>query len=219
MSRTVIEDRGGKLKISDIRPLADHLLVEVLENSKSSSGIVYPDDTKEISERLVARVVAVGPGEESPVDGNIRSLPFAVGDYILSAKYIGAMMELGGKKYRMIRAAPGVWAKLELLIREDGFDILAVHPMYDKVLVLPEDMNRTERGIYLPSNPQIHTSKGKVIAAGGGATFQRTGIVDAPHVREGDRIGWLRYAGMIVKMGRVEYRLLQEQDIVCVIEG
>ena len=44
----------------DLQPLGDRLIVEVLEEETTASGIVLPDTAKEKPQR--GRVLAVGPG-------------------------------------------------------------------------------------------------------------------------------------------------------------
>lgn len=64
----------------DIRPLGDKVVVEVIEEEKTASGIVLPDVTKDKPQR--ARVVAVGRGRWLD-NGQRQPVEVAVGDLVL----------------------------------------------------------------------------------------------------------------------------------------
>jgi chaperonin GroES len=64
----------------DIRPLGDKVVVEVIEEEKTASGIVLPDVAKDKPQR--ARVVAVGRGRWLD-NGQRQPVEVAVGDLVL----------------------------------------------------------------------------------------------------------------------------------------
>lgn len=83
-----------------LKPLADHVLVEVdVEESKTAGGILLPDTAQKKSQK--GTVIAIGSGK---VLDNGERLPFevAVGDRVLFAKYSGVDIEEGGKKFLLL---------------------------------------------------------------------------------------------------------------------
>ncbi|MGB8647842.1 MAG: co-chaperone GroES [Anaerolineae bacterium] len=85
----------------NIRPLADRVIVEPLDREETTAGgILLPETAKEKpQEGLVA---AAGPGRWDE-DGKKRlPLEVAVGDRVVYAKYSGAEIKLGDKKYLIL---------------------------------------------------------------------------------------------------------------------
>ncbi len=91
-----------------IRPLQDRILVERIDEEKTSKGgILIPDTAKEKPQE--GKVVAVGKGKVLE-DGKIQPLDVQKGDRILFAKYGGTEITLEGEE--------------RLILRED--DVLAI---------------------------------------------------------------------------------------------
>jgi chaperonin GroES len=82
----------------NLRPLADRVIVEPLEQEeKTASGLLLPETAKERPQEGL--IVAVGPGRWDE-DGNKRvEMEVAVGDKIVFAKYSGSEIKLDDKKY------------------------------------------------------------------------------------------------------------------------
>mgnify|MGYP001241400329 CR=1 FL=1 len=76
----------------NIKPLADRVLVEPIEaETKTSSGIIIPDNAKEKPQK--GKVMAAGKGtKENP-------MTVKVGDSVLYGKYSGTELKLEGKDY------------------------------------------------------------------------------------------------------------------------
>lgn len=82
----------------NIKPLGDHLLIEPIEEEKTTkSGIVLPD-TAEKSRPMQGKVIAIGPGKVNE-KGERMPMSVKVGDKVLFKKYGPDEMELDGKKY------------------------------------------------------------------------------------------------------------------------
>jgi len=82
----------------NIKPLGDKLLIEPLEEEKTTkSGIVLPD-TAEKGKPIQGKVVAVGPGKLND-KGERIPMSVKVGDTVLFKKYGPDEMEIDGKKY------------------------------------------------------------------------------------------------------------------------
>ncbi|OED35815.1 co-chaperone GroES [PVC group bacterium (ex Bugula neritina AB1)] len=84
-----------------IQPLADRVLLKVLEaEEKTQGGIILPDTAKEKPQE--GEVVEVGPGKLLD-NGQRGSLSVAKGDRILFGKYAGTEIKVEGQEYLMIR--------------------------------------------------------------------------------------------------------------------
>jgi len=93
-----------EVKINDIQPLHDYLLVEPAERgiTKSESGIYLPGKDRETTD--IGRVVGMGKGrlnEEGvliPIDERIK-----IGTFIVYLKYKGMDVEMNGKTIFMVK--------------------------------------------------------------------------------------------------------------------
>jgi chaperonin GroES len=85
----------------NLKPLGDHLIVEVLdEEDVTTSGIVLPDTAKEKPQR--GRVLAVGPGSRDD-NGKYVPLDLEEGDEIVFSKYGGTEIKVGVDEYLILR--------------------------------------------------------------------------------------------------------------------
>jgi len=83
-----------------LRPLADRVVVKVLESEeKTKGGIFLPDTAKEKPQQ--AKVVAVGPGKTLE-NGSKLSVDVKEGDVVLFAKYSGTEVKVDGVEYLVI---------------------------------------------------------------------------------------------------------------------
>ncbi|MFN8578425.1 MAG: co-chaperone GroES [Candidatus Sericytochromatia bacterium] len=83
-----------------LRPLADRVVVKVLESEeKTKGGIFLPDTAKEKPQQ--AKVVAVGPGKTLD-NGSKSSVDVKEGDVVLFAKYSGTEVKVDGVEYLVI---------------------------------------------------------------------------------------------------------------------
>ena len=77
---------------SNIKPLADRVLVEPIEaETKTASGIIIPDNAKEKPQK--GKIMAVGKGTRD------NPMTVKVGDLVLYGKYSGTELKLEGKDY------------------------------------------------------------------------------------------------------------------------
>jgi chaperonin GroES len=84
-----------------IQPLADRIVVKVLEAKEvTKGGIVLPDTAKEKPQE--AEVVAVGKGKISD-EGKTIAPEVKVGDTILFGKYSGTEITMDGKEYLILK--------------------------------------------------------------------------------------------------------------------
>ena len=83
-----------------IQPLADRIVVKVLEAKEvTRGGIVLPDTAQEKPQE--AEVIAVGKGKIS--DGKVVTPEVKVGDKILFGKYTGTEITMDGKEYLILK--------------------------------------------------------------------------------------------------------------------
>ncbi len=84
-----------------IKPLADRVVVKVVETVEQVKGsIIIPDTAKEKPQQ--GEVMAAGPGKISDT-GNKIPMEVKVGDKILYGKYSGNEVTVGDEEYLIMR--------------------------------------------------------------------------------------------------------------------
>ena len=84
-----------------IQPLADRIMVKVLEAKEmSKGGIVLPDTAKEKPQE--AEVIAVGKGKVSD-EGKVITPEVKAGDKVLFGKYSGTEITVDGNEYLILK--------------------------------------------------------------------------------------------------------------------
>jgi len=84
----------------NIKPLADRVLIEPIEQQEEKIGsIIIPDTAKEKPQE--GKVIAVGPGRQE--NGKVIPLQVKVGDRVLYGKYAGTEIKKDGKEYLIVR--------------------------------------------------------------------------------------------------------------------
>jgi chaperonin GroES len=87
--------------VKDIKPLADRVLVEPVENEETTaSGLVLPETAKEKPQEGI--VLAVGPGRLMD-NGEVAPMAVKVKDRVLYAKYAGTELKRDDKKYLILK--------------------------------------------------------------------------------------------------------------------
>ncbi len=85
----------------NLKPLADRLVVEPLEQEDvTAGGIFLPETAKEKPQQ--GKVVSAGPGRVDE-DGKRVAMEVKVGDRVLYAKYSGTEIKLDGKKVLILK--------------------------------------------------------------------------------------------------------------------
>ena len=83
-----------------IKPLADRIVIKVIEDTEQTSGGIFiPDSAKEKPQK--GEVVAVGLGKMGE-NGEREPLDVNVGDVILYAKYAGTDIKMDGVEYKIL---------------------------------------------------------------------------------------------------------------------
>jgi chaperonin GroES len=84
-----------------LKPLQDRILVQRVEEEKTTKGgIIIPDTAKE--KPAEGKVVAVGNGKVGE-DGKRIALEVKKGDRILFGKYSGTEVKISGEDYLILR--------------------------------------------------------------------------------------------------------------------
>jgi len=95
---------------------------------------------------------------------------------------------------------------------------MKIRPLRDRVLVEPvEEADVKKGGIYIPDAAKEKPQEGKVIAVGPGKRDD-AGKILPMDVKKGDRVLMPKYGGSEVKIDDKEYKIINEDDIVAVIE-
>lgn len=86
---------------TNLKPLADRVVVEPIEEEEiTSGGIVLPETAKEKPQR--GKVIAVGMGGRDD-SGKRVEMEVAKGNTVLFAKYAGTEIKMDGKKLLIMR--------------------------------------------------------------------------------------------------------------------
>lgn len=84
-----------------LKPLADRLVVEPIEQEEvTSGGIILPETAKEKPQQ--GNVIAAGAGRVDD-EGKTIKMEVKVGDRVLYAKYSGTEVKMDGKKLLILR--------------------------------------------------------------------------------------------------------------------
>lgn len=84
-----------------------------------------------------------------------------------------------------------------------------IQPLADYVVATPEAAEtKTASGLYLPDNAQEKPKVAKVVAVG----------KQVAQVKTGDRILYKSYSTTDVKLGKDEYILVKEEDVLATVK-
>ncbi len=93
-----------------------------------------------------------------------------------------------------------------------------LQPMGERLVIQREEgESTTAGGIVLPDSAKEKPSRGKVVAIGTGKLLD-DGSRSKSQLKVGDRVLFSSYAGENVEIDDVEYLLMREDDVLCVIE-
>ena len=85
----------------NIKPLADRVVVEPIEQEEmTAGGIILPETAKEKPQE--GKILAAGPGDRDD-EGKRIAMEVKVGDKVLYAKYSGTEVKVDGKKLLILR--------------------------------------------------------------------------------------------------------------------
>ena len=83
-----------------IKPLADRIVIKVIDDAQQTSGGIFiPDSAKEKPQK--GEVVAVGAGKTND-KGEKEPMEVKVGDVVLFAKYSGTDVKVDDTEYKIV---------------------------------------------------------------------------------------------------------------------
>jgi chaperonin GroES len=83
-----------------------------------------------------------------------------------------------------------------------------VKPLKDRIVAVKEEpQTKTASGLYLPEAAKEKPSEAKVMAVG----------KDVTEVKVGDKIIYKEYANTTVKVGKDEYIIVSEEDVLATV--
>lgn len=84
-----------------LKPLADHIVVEITTKEEKTASGIYLPDTASKERPQTGKVIAVGAGRV--LDNGTRVAPeVKVGEEVVFAKYSGTEFKLDGKEYLIL---------------------------------------------------------------------------------------------------------------------
>ena len=217
MSRTIIEDRNCKLNMETLKPIQDYVLIKEIKKETTVGGIVLPKNSN--AELCIGRIVSLGNGILNFKHGGMLPFNLSPGDVVLTMDYMGDRAQVRNGDYRFVRDH-GIWARVTLK-DEKSLDIKHLEPRINCVLVELRDETKMANGVlYYPKeqNAESCNRQATVIEVGPGPWDADTGKRRPCEVKHGDKVVMTRYAGADVVVSGNKFRLLQEQDIRCIVE-
>ncbi|MFA6098025.1 MAG: co-chaperone GroES [Patescibacteria group bacterium] len=87
-------------------------------------------------------------------------------------------------------------------------------PLGDRIIVKPvTEEEVTKSGIVLPDTVEKEKKEeGEVVAVGDGEKIKKLGL------KKGDKVIFGKYSGEEVKLEKIEYKVLKEEDVLAKIE-
>lgn len=94
---------------------------------------------------------------------------------------------------------------------------MKLKPLSDHVVIKPlEAEDKTAGGILLPDTAKEKSTRGEVLAVGGGRVLPNGRLVK-PAVSAGDIVIYAKYAGSEVKVDGKELKIVQESEILAIV--
>jgi chaperonin GroES len=82
----------------NIKPLSDHILIEVIKEEEKTRGGIFLPETAEKERSEQGKVIATGPGKKTN-DGKIIPMSVKEGDRVLFTKYGPNEIKVDNKEY------------------------------------------------------------------------------------------------------------------------
>ena len=95
---------------------------------------------------------------------------------------------------------------------------MKIRPLHARILIKRQEEKETRKGgIIIPDSAKEKPQEGKVIAVGNGKVSD-DGKKIPLDVKAGDKILFGKYSGSEVTLDDVEYLILREEDVLCILE-
>ncbi|MEK7664565.1 MAG: co-chaperone GroES [Patescibacteria group bacterium] len=82
----------------NIKPLADHILIEPIKEEEKTKGGIFLPETAEKEKSEQGKIIAIGDGKKTD-DGKIIPLSVKPGDKVLFSKYGPTEIKIDNKEY------------------------------------------------------------------------------------------------------------------------
>jgi co-chaperonin GroES (HSP10) len=216
MSRTVITDLSQRLTLDQFELPHDYIMLQEMKRTCTYGGLALVGTTN--SEVLIGKVLKVGRGIPNTDLGGYFPLEILPGEIVLTIQYMGERLKVMGEEYRMVREH-GIWAKVKMQ-DSNSYQFEELEPRFACILVEPKNEERMASGLYFPHGQDTEAGirQAIVISVGPGRWHNLSGRRIPCGVKPGEEICMTRFAGCIVDLRGRELRLIQENDIHCVIE-
>ena len=86
----------------NIKPLADHILIEPIKEEEKTKGGIFLPETAEKEKSEQGKIIAIGPGKKTD-EGKIIPLSVKPGDRVLFSKYGPSEIKVDDKEYLIAR--------------------------------------------------------------------------------------------------------------------
>ena len=95
---------------------------------------------------------------------------------------------------------------------------MKIRPLHDRILIKRQEEKETRKGgIIIPDSAKEKPQEGKVIAVGNGKVNDEGKKIPLD-VKTGAKILFGKYSGSEVTLDDVEYLILREEDVLCILE-
>lgn len=93
---------------------------------------------------------------------------------------------------------------------------MKLKPLFDRVVLLPEEEKETKGGIILPTATAEKSQIARVVSVGNGKTFDGKDV--GMLVSVGDRVLFNKYSGTEITIDDEKHIVIRQADILAVIE-
>lgn len=96
---------------------------------------------------------------------------------------------------------------------------MKIRPLQDRILVERlEEQTTTKGGIIIPDTAKEKPAEGTVVAVGKGK-LDKDGKLIPLELQVGDRVLFSKYGGSEVKLDGLEYLIMGQDDVLCVVDA
>lgn len=93
---------------------------------------------------------------------------------------------------------------------------MKILPLFDRVLILPQEEPSRKGGLALPSSASERPFYGKVVAAGKGDNVE--GKKTEMQVKVGDMVIYSKYGGLELAIDKQNYVIMRQNDILAKVD-
>jgi len=98
-----------------------------------------------------------------------------------------------------------------------GIKMTSINPLHDRVLVKPDQEQKTASGLIIPDSAQEKPMRGQVKAVGTGVRGDNNVIIPL-EVKVGDKVLFGKWGGTEVELDGEKLLIMKESDILAIIK-